>query len=280
MVLNPRSECIGLCTPMISADIPAYLESWSEELASRSNRVRNLIGPRHWLSDGGYKEALIKEFLRRYLPRTLDIGRGFIRGYSADIVSPEVDLIVSDPARHVPIFREGDFTIVPPSSVLATIEVKSTYSADVLCKAIDTVTETRRAALSGGSRRGLWSAVFMVNSPKPLALGKIAEVAARHLRQSDLATPSEGADCYPLFPNLVSLLDSAIVLLDSRQDGAIVAREFQTGNLTTAVAFSLLFSHLHYEMASSPVPGELEDYIERLDVPTEQVTIRPPRNDY
>lgn len=51
-----------------------YLESWSNELIARASRVRQLIGSRHWLSDGHHKEMLVREFLKRYLPVTLEIG--------------------------------------------------------------------------------------------------------------------------------------------------------------------------------------------------------------
>jgi len=37
-------------------NVHSYLCSWSDELVSRANRVRMLIGDAHWLSDGHHKE--------------------------------------------------------------------------------------------------------------------------------------------------------------------------------------------------------------------------------
>ena len=54
----------------------SYLAISSQELEARAQRVRTLIGDAHWLSDGNHKEALLREFLRRYLPPELVITMG------------------------------------------------------------------------------------------------------------------------------------------------------------------------------------------------------------
>jgi hypothetical protein len=85
---------------MVSANLPAYFATWSDEITSRADRVRNLIGDKHWLSDGTYKEFLIREFLARYLPSHLNVSRGFIRHLEIDAVSPEIDILIADPCSH------------------------------------------------------------------------------------------------------------------------------------------------------------------------------------
>lgn len=109
-------------TPQFSA----YLKSWADELLSRANRVRQLIGDAHWLSDGHHKEYLLREFLNRYLSPQLLIGRGFVRPpEEARCCSPEIDILIADALCHPPLFHEGGLLIAPPSSVVAHIEVKS-----------------------------------------------------------------------------------------------------------------------------------------------------------
>lgn len=60
----------------MSPDLEAYHRSIANELQSLKDRVRNLV--RHWPTDGEYKEVALRNVLRRHLPETLHVGRGFI----------------------------------------------------------------------------------------------------------------------------------------------------------------------------------------------------------
>ena len=53
---------------MVDQDIKKFYESVTAELMSVKDRVRNLIGNAHWLSDGRYKEAILKTIIGRFLP--------------------------------------------------------------------------------------------------------------------------------------------------------------------------------------------------------------------
>ena len=59
----------------ILLNIRAFHESTSKELDVIKNRVRNLIG-RNWGYEGRYKEAILKNVIRRFLPKRYDIGTG------------------------------------------------------------------------------------------------------------------------------------------------------------------------------------------------------------
>ncbi len=83
-------------------------ESWSDELMSRSERVRKLIGPVNWLSDGHHKEELIRQFLLRHFSPRFRITRGFIYASEGNRVSREIDVMVSDSEGEMPWFAEGD----------------------------------------------------------------------------------------------------------------------------------------------------------------------------
>ena len=56
-------------------NVQSYFKSLSEELHSLKDRVRNLMDTPHWLTDGEWKESVIRYFLKRNLPRTVDVGR-------------------------------------------------------------------------------------------------------------------------------------------------------------------------------------------------------------
>jgi len=104
-------------------DIIEFHESIGKELKAVQNRVRNLIKDANWLEEGRYKEVVLRNVIRRFLPENLNIGTGFILKGKKKI-SKQIDIIIYDNTYPV-LFREGDFVITSPESVKAIIEVKT-----------------------------------------------------------------------------------------------------------------------------------------------------------
>jgi hypothetical protein len=150
----------------VKRDTIKCLQSWADELLSRADRVRNLIGDAHWLSDGHHKEELVRDFLRRHLPPSLRVTRGFIcPAAEASAVSPEVDILVSDAEGELPWFVEGGLAIVAPSAARAQLHVKTEFGPSELA---DVFAGTFRVHESCGSELrpfSLWSgAIFFARS--------------------------------------------------------------------------------------------------------------------
>jgi len=103
-------------------DTAAYLESLTGELRSMKNRIRNFIGNAHWQTDGEWKETILRSVLRRYLPRTVDVGKGFI--ITKEGPSTQIDILIYDTTKPI-LFRDGDFVLVTPDATLGAIEVKT-----------------------------------------------------------------------------------------------------------------------------------------------------------
>lgn len=109
-----------------------FQESITQELDSIKNRVRNLIGSAHWGEEGRFKEVVLKNILRRFLPSNLSVGTGFIlkaTGNNDDenILSSQLDIIIYDNTKPL-LFSEGDFVITTTSNVRGILEVKSTIT--------------------------------------------------------------------------------------------------------------------------------------------------------
>lgn len=100
-----------------------YHKSITQELVSVQNRVRNLIGDAHWLSEGEYKESVLRKVLQSHVPDTIRVGRGFIFYENSDL-SHQVDVLLTDKSRPT-LFSEDGFSIVTPDSVKSIIEVKA-----------------------------------------------------------------------------------------------------------------------------------------------------------
>lgn len=103
-----------------------YHKTTTKELLTITNKVRNLIS--HWGEDGRYKEAILKNIIRRFLPEKYSIATGFVIKQTDNrgehLSSKQIDLIVYDDASPV-LFKEGDFVILTADSVRAIIEVKA-----------------------------------------------------------------------------------------------------------------------------------------------------------
>lgn len=119
---------------------------WSREmkaLLDTYNQFQTLIpaqkraGAAHPGEDGRYVEYLLKEYLKRYLPRDLEVLTGFIlrpavkcgdhdrsRQKDEHEASGQLDILIADTA-HFPVYqRFGDSVILPPEGVAGIISVK------------------------------------------------------------------------------------------------------------------------------------------------------------
>jgi len=103
-------------------DIENYFKSLTKELTSLKDRVRHYIEGAHWLSDGEWKESVIRSILRRHLPDNIGVGRGFI--VNATHSSTQIDVLLYDKTKPV-LFQDGDFIIITRDAVRGAIEVKT-----------------------------------------------------------------------------------------------------------------------------------------------------------
>lgn len=120
-------EISNLFTNEGLSNMPDYLafhRSLTDELHALKDRVRNLVP--HWGTDGEYKEAALRAVLKRHLPESLIVGRGFI--VTATTASTQIDLLIVDSSKPT-LFRDGDLMFVTPDCVKAVIEVKTSLDS-------------------------------------------------------------------------------------------------------------------------------------------------------
>lgn len=117
-------------------DTVAYFDSLTEELHALKNRIRNFIGNAHWLSDGEWKESILRSILRRYLPTNIGVGNGFI--ITNEGPSTQIDILIYDSTKPI-LFKDGDFILVTPDATLGVIEVKTRLSSDKFREALQKI---------------------------------------------------------------------------------------------------------------------------------------------
>lgn len=140
-------------------DYNAFHESVTEELYSVKDRIRSLVN--HWPTDGESKEVALRSVLRRHLPASVIVGRGFV--VTPNESSTQIDVLIVDSNKPT-LFREGDLLIVTPDAVLAVIEVKTELStrADV-ARAIEKLSKIEDMCRDVTRRDSVWTGLFTFN---------------------------------------------------------------------------------------------------------------------
>lgn len=115
-------------------DTEKYFISLTEELCSLKNRVRLYIENAHWLSDGEWKESVLRSILRRHLPNTIGVGRGFV--ISPLSASTQIDILLYDKTKPL-LFQDGEFVLVTPDAAKGAIEVKTNIKKEGLQKILE-----------------------------------------------------------------------------------------------------------------------------------------------
>jgi len=107
-------------------DPKEFQMSITKELNTIKNRVRNLIGDQHWGEEGRYKEAILRNVIKRFLPNNISIGTGFVikKDNNEPLISKQIDIVIYDNTIPV-LFSEGDFVVTTYRNVKGIIEVKT-----------------------------------------------------------------------------------------------------------------------------------------------------------
>ncbi len=118
-----------------SNEMQALLETYKQFQILVPAENRN--GAAHNGEDGRYVETLIREYLKRYLPKELEVLTGFIlrpavktglrcknRNGEQDKHSTQLDILIFNSAKYPVFQRFGDNVIVPPEGVIGIISVK------------------------------------------------------------------------------------------------------------------------------------------------------------
>ena len=229
---------------MVEQNTPEFLKSWSAEINSKANRVRNLIGNAHWLSDGNHKETLIRSFIRTYVPDHLSICHGFVK--DSDRLSKQQDILIVDPSVDPPFLREDDFQVVPQTSVVATIEVKSNFSRETLKIALENVASVKQVV-----KKSTFSCIcFCSAEQEPVRLlDTIREVVEQF--EDD-------------YPTVIASLSEFCCFLKATENGNKMLNFFESGELSFAIAITDMLEHVRLHLGHA-ARGTMSKLIEEFD---------------
>lgn len=231
-----------------------YLESISQELLSQATRVRDLIGDRHWLSDGHHKEYILGTVLRRHLPAATLVSRGFVVSpHESDLCSNEQDLLVIDISKEAPLFHQADLAVCFPRTVMAAISVKSTLGSDEVIDVVKGLNSVRTVARDDIQPRSIWCGGFFFetnnavkNDPK-----KVYEYLDAGIRTSPVSAPILGSPHpHPIGPDVLCAARDLLFRVDYGSDlesdvpSRIKFFGHRCGGLATAFFVAQILDHI------------------------------------
>jgi hypothetical protein len=222
------------------------LQSWADEFLSRADRVRNLIGDAHWLSDGHHKEELVRDFLRRHLPNSLRVSRGFICPVEENLpVSPEIDILISDGEAELPWFVEGGLTIVPPSAARAQLHVKTELGSSELQDVFDATFRVHESCVSQESP--FWSGAIFFARSNYRTSDACSTVVTNALRNyvGDPANDNRKRH----LPDCIAIIDGPVAVFNRHAPSAdkcetICVKIFECDKLAAAILLSHFYDSL------------------------------------
>ena len=226
----------------------ACAETWADELLSRASRVRQLIGDVHWLSDGFQKEEIIREFLRRHLPPSIRISRGFVCPTDAGTrVSPEVDILITDTESELPWLVEGGLSIVPPSSVLAQIHVKTTFKSENVLDVFRSNLDVYRSCENHKAADRIWSCGVFFEPASDGNTARYAEHFENYVKRFIADYSSERLVRH--LPDCMAVINGPVLLtnkdgLQADANGVVTMRLFDCGKLAIAVLLTNLYDSI------------------------------------
>jgi hypothetical protein len=244
-------------------NIYRYYESWSHELAAKANRVRDLIGSAHWLTDGQHKEEILKSHLRKYLPAGLNVTRGFIVDPTKkDTVSKEIDILITDNKSIPPLLFEDDLIISLPSAVIGQIEVKTTFSKANLYKALVSSAHNQSIVNTRNLGAIAWQALFFYQSEPDIdALDFINESVEKLLENSNDVTVT--SKC---IPKVIIIMGHSVTFVTMDSPSLIKIKMFPSMDISAAIGFIDLFSNLSESLTLDQF-WDFSNISESLDIP-------------
>lgn len=138
-------------------------------------------GAAHRGEDGRFVEELLRQYLQRYLPSSIEVLTGFIlrpavktglrgkeRSSEKDTHSTQLDILVYDSSNYPLFQRFGNSAIVPPEGVLAIISVKKNLSDIDIKGESDALMKASKLCFTKGTKgkylRGPFLAIVSMNS--------------------------------------------------------------------------------------------------------------------
>ncbi len=225
-------------------DLTAYAGMVGSEFSSKLDRLSQIIGTSHELSVGEYKESLLRNCLKRFIPKRYSVGTGFILFVNDDLrhqgsenidlsnikhhtTSHQLDIVIYDEFDHAPLFKDGDFVVLRPESVKSIVEVKGFLDVPSVKSCVNKYITLGKAWEKYSNRYNEYQSIFETNrklaSPGLFLMGWNIRVSkngkalctGKSLRENIVKTYRAALSQKELEERRMPLLHSAFIYDDS-----------------------------------------------------------------
>jgi len=149
----------------IEQNFLTYQKSIGEALKIEQNRIRDLIGSSHWLTDGEHKESILRKVLKNFLPEIYRVGTGFVCYPNIEEGgdnSSQIDILITSKVFPT-LYKSGELHFVTPECVNAIVEVKTKLTngekiEEVLQKLSNDIKKIRENLVEG---QECWAGLFI-----------------------------------------------------------------------------------------------------------------------
>ncbi len=121
-------------------NLPEIFDEVSKKMRLDLRMTREAI--EHRGLKGEAFENTFREFLRQYIPRSLDVSTGFLIDPTGKI-SKQLDVIISDAAKTPIFYYSGSIRVIPVECAYAVIEVKANLNTCELNRAFENMKSVR-----------------------------------------------------------------------------------------------------------------------------------------
>lgn len=139
----------------MSKTLNDFQNQLSESFHSKIYLLEKIIGDKHWLTSGTFKETVLISFLNQNLPKRYKAKSGFVifpkqrifivktpedydsMNRSSYIISKQIDILIYDNIESCPVFEDENIVLLAPEAVKGIIEVKGTLNSKHLEVAIN-----------------------------------------------------------------------------------------------------------------------------------------------
>jgi len=148
-----------------------FFSSYSDELKSKMTRLDKIVGEKHWPSVGDFKESILRQMIAQRIPRRFEASSGFILSTKGGdkVLSRQLDLLIWDSHSNPPIFRDGEFVIIPPEACRGVVEVKSTLNNKTLEEALVNIDSVVNFIDHANADTCIYKAIFAFTSDESVS---------------------------------------------------------------------------------------------------------------
>lgn len=104
----------------------SYFSHVSKELLLQISQIREFI-KNHGPSVGAFNEEILREFLKKHLPKWVTVAHGFVLDNEGNM-SNQNDILIYNSTFYSPIYSVNEMVVLPPEAVIFTIEIKTSLN--------------------------------------------------------------------------------------------------------------------------------------------------------